>query len=461
MENYKRIKILIMEKIVLLILMFSASSLFAQTSDIIISECVEGSGNNKAIEIFNGTGTAVNLSNYRLEKDLNGNGNFTYYHNFTGTLNNGEVYVIAHPYACDEIKNVANLLKQVITDFTGNDQIRLLKNGVEIDRIGVPGDINFGYNKTFVRKSAVTNPLSGPQNPQTNGEWTEYPTNTFDNLGSHSFENNSSGSSSLWNSSGSNIFRESGNVGIGTTNPQYGKLQVNGEGVDNGITLYRGTTGSTTGRFWIDINDYMHITRSNSTDKGIIIKPNGNMGIGTFPLSTTKFFVRDADYTTAGDKVIAIFKRNFNSDGHGAGLYITSDAKGTTGIVKLKSTGYSAQNMGLGPTGLDIYIQKNTGNVGIGTTNPGTYKLAVNGKIKAHEVNISLTGWSDFVFQEGYELKKLNEVEKYICKNKHLPDIPSKSEVLKNGVNVGEMNKVLLQKIEELTLYVIDLKKEN
>ncbi len=100
------------------------------------------------------------------------------------------------------------------------------------------------------------------------------------------------------------------------------------------------------------------------------------------------------------------------------------------------------------------------GNVGIGTTNPGNYKLAVEGVIGAREIKVTLDSWSDFVLKKGYELKNLEKVERFIEENNHLPDIPSEKEVKENGIRVGEMNAKLLQKIEELTLYVIDLNKE-
>ena len=106
----------------------------------------------------------------------------------------------------------------------------------------------------------------------------------------------------------------------------------------------------------------------------------------------------------------------------------------------------------------------NTGafGVGMGTTAiPSGVKMAVNGKINCKEVEVTITGWSDYVFAKDYNLRTLEEVEAYIKENKHLPDVPSEKEVLENGVNVGEMNSTLLKKIEELTLYMIELKKEN
>ncbi len=91
-----------------------------------------------------------------------------------------------------------------------------------------------------------------------------------------------------------------------------------------------------------------------------------------------------------------------------------------------------------------------------------TYKLSVDGTIITTEVVVSNKDedWSDFVFNEDYTLMPLDELEKNIIKNKHLPGIPSTKEVTEKGVKVGEMQSKLLQKIKELTLYIIQLKKE-
>ncbi|MDB5088034.1 MAG: hypothetical protein JWR09_2028 [Mucilaginibacter sp.] len=99
-----------------------------------------------------------------------------------------------------------------------------------------------------------------------------------------------------------------------------------------------------------------------------------------------------------------------------------------------------------------VYV---TGVLGIGTSDTHGYQFAVNGNIHSKQVNVDLTNWPDYVFQKDYALKPLSEVKAYIDQNQHLPDVPTATEVEKNGLNLGEMNKVLVQKVEELTLYLI------
>ncbi|SCW66077.1 hypothetical protein [Mucilaginibacter sp. NFR10] len=96
-----------------------------------------------------------------------------------------------------------------------------------------------------------------------------------------------------------------------------------------------------------------------------------------------------------------------------------------------------------------------SGNVGIGKTDPQN-KLDVNGTIHSKSVLIDLNGWSDYVFKKDYRLAPLSEVEAYIDQNQHLPEIPSEQEMTKKGLNVSEMNKLLMKKVEELTLYAIE-----
>lgn len=95
-----------------------------------------------------------------------------------------------------------------------------------------------------------------------------------------------------------------------------------------------------------------------------------------------------------------------------------------------------------------------------GSDLPSGFDLSVNGKIVTKEVKVTLNEWPDFVFDKDHELKPLREIEKFITENGHLPSMPKEAEVLKNGIEVGEMNAKLLQKIEELTLYLIEQSKQ-
>jgi hypothetical protein len=105
------------------------------------------------------------------------------------------------------------------------------------------------------------------------------------------------------------------------------------------------------------------------------------------------------------------------------------------------------------------YIRIRGGSMGVNTNPNSEYRLSVNGKVRANEVKV-YTGWADFVFAPNYRLRPLSEVESYIKTNGHLPEIPSAKEVEANGVNIGETQSKLLQKIEELTLYLIEQNKQ-
>jgi|GEM_PF-4689354 len=160
---------------------------------------------------------------------------------------------------------------------------------------------------------------------------------------------------------------------------------------------------------------------------------------------------------------------NLNMGGHGitnlaaASVYFTSGE--TLDQRFLNADGdIMTGKLHLPPGGLEVgnsqFVVLTNGNVGIGTLN-ATNTLAVNGSIRAREIIVELTGWSDHVFEPDYRLKPLSEVEDYIVRNKHLPGIPSEQEVLKSGIEVGQMQALLVGKLEELTLYVIELEKQN
>jgi hypothetical protein len=176
---------------------------------------------------------------------------------------------------------------------------------------------------------------------------------------------------------------------------------------------------------------------------------NGNVGIGTMA-PTDKLHVK----TTNQSGEIRIGGSNDAGNGR---LYIQANLLDNNSYIDVYDGTYKKLSIEASPLILNYF---STGNVGIGTSNP-TEKLSVKGKIRAQEVKVEINNWPDFVFAKDYVLPTLQETEKHIKEKGHLPGIPSAAEVEKNGIELGDMNKKLLQKIEELTLYLIEMKKEN
>ena len=103
-----------------------------------------------------------------------------------------------------------------------------------------------------------------------------------------------------------------------------------------------------------------------------------------------------------------------------------------------------------------VQPQVYSGEVAIGTnTVPSGYQLAVDGDIRTREIRVDQDNWPDYVFDEDYDLPTLEEIKSFIEANGHLPNIPSAEEVTKNGADLGKMDRLLLEKIEQLTLFAI------
>lgn len=150
------------------------------------SEYIEGSSNNKALEIANFTGTSINLSGYAIKRQTNGSGSWSGGINLSGVLSNNDVYVAANSSASNAIKNEADLVSGASEmTFNGNDPVGLFKDGVLIDVIGTfnGGSANFAKDATLRRKTDV----SSPSATYKTAEWESYSQNTFDGLGKHTF----------------------------------------------------------------------------------------------------------------------------------------------------------------------------------------------------------------------------------------------------------------------------------
>jgi hypothetical protein len=125
------------------------------------------------------------------------------------------------------------------------------------------------------------------------------------------------------------------------------------------------------------------------------------------------------------------------------------------GLSSLNFDGLSQSPVGF-PTGIVV-------GTGVSIPSGSSYKMAVGGGIITEKIRVATNGtafWADYVFESNFKLRSLSEVAQYIKLNKHLPDIPSTAEVSQNGIDLAETQALLLQKVEELTLYVIEQDKQ-
>ncbi|WP_025143764.1 hypothetical protein [Pedobacter jeongneungensis] len=128
-----------------------------------------------------------------------------------------------------------------------------------------------------------------------------------------------------------------------------------------------------------------------------------------------------------------------------------------TGENALRSSFFKVRD--IGASNYIPFIIRGDGNVGVGVANP-TVKLDVSGTIRAQEVKVCINQGCDFVFNDDYKLMKLEDLEKFVTTKQHLPEVASEKEMINDGLNMKDFQLKLLQKMEEMTLYVIDLNKK-
>ncbi len=281
---------------------------------------------------------------------------------------------------------------------------------------------------------------------------------------------------------------------------------ANGSGIilDANNSGNSGTIGFVSGggpNFDIGFNfmqyNYNSSTQTGDYNSSMVINKSGFVGIGTE--SPTAKLTVDGNIgfhnrnSTSSDGYRFI-RGNANYDGlvlfadnefsNGSGIILDADNAGNSGTIGFVSGGGTAgggHNTDVAFSFMQYNYNSSTqdgdynsnmsitkdGQVKIGDVqivSKDEYKLYVQTGILTEKVKVAVNGtadWSDYVFADNYDLKPIEEVAQYIKENKHLPDVPSAEEVVKDGIDLGKMDATLLQKIEELTLYMIDLKNEN
>lgn len=251
------------------------------------------------------------------------------------------------------------------------------------------------------------------------------------------------GTGTLTNSTGTYSLAGNLSNGTGTVTTAYG--------VRAGVQSGNGTVGTGYGLYIENIRattDY-GLYQVDATDDNYFA---GNVGIGTVtPYSHSRLHIKAPAANPWG-----IMAESSSND-----RVIAMSHTGTHGVVAVSYLG------GSGYTPLQFWTENqprmtiNTdGNVGIGTSSPNQ-KLTVKGTIYGEEIKVDLSvPGPDYVFEDDYKLPSLAETEDYIKENKHLPEVPSAKEMEENGIKLGEMNMLLLKKVEELTLYVIELERK-
>jgi len=290
----------------------------------------------------------------------------------------------------------------------------------------------------------------------------------------------------LKNSSSSLIMKvqDNGLIGLGTGTPQYlldvaNRIRLRGGIANNLFTTpgiwfddYRTTGSANSESAFFGMQDSIRLGLYGGGTGGVgwglnFNTKSGNVNVGNYD-GSYRFNITGSDLGLAMYGTSNVF---YGSMSNSAGnLTIESDYGSTFG-------GSAAKHILLNPPGYLFFYPGNVGinvdvptarlqvngNTLIGSGNPAAgYQLSVKGKVICEEAKVQLNAsWPDYVFASSYQKKSLYQLEDYILQHRHLPNIPSAAEVEQNGLLLGDMQKRMMEKVEELTLYLIELKKEN